>query len=80
LNPKDLNLKNAVISYYEQNVMLTGLLFTNINGEVNSAKITDIQRKTIAPLIKDASEVTGIWDFTDGIDPVLFVKRGRDDN
>ena len=80
LNPKDLNLKNAVISYYEQNVMLTGLLFTNINGEVNSAKITDIKRKTVAPLIKDASEVTGIWDFTDGIDPVLFVKRGRDDN
>ena len=74
------SLKDRIISFYEQQVMLTGLITTNINGEVVSAKITDIEGKNITHLIKDASEVMGIWDFTGEIDPVLFVRRGRDDN
>ena len=33
-----------------------------------------------APLLKDASEVTAIWDLTGGEDPVEHIRRMRDDS
>ncbi len=42
------------------------------------AKIEDIGEKRTAPLLKDASDVTGIWDLTGGIDPVEHVRRMRE--
>ena len=78
MNPKDTILKTKVIKLYESSVIVSGLLFTNINGEVSSAKIADISEQETVPLIKNASEVTGIWDFTGGIDPVEHIRRMRE--
>ena len=78
-NPKDTAIKTQVISLYEQNVIVSGKLSTNINGEVSSAKVERVEPKHTAPLIRDASEVTGIWDFTGGIDPIEYIRRGRND-
>ena len=32
------------------------------------------------PLIRDASEVTAIWDTTNGVDPVDYIRELRDDS
>jgi hypothetical protein len=76
-NPKDLALKTQIISLYEQDVIVSGLLTTNINGEVSSVKVERIEHKRLAPLIKSASEVTGIWDFLGDVDPVEHIRRIR---
>jgi hypothetical protein len=76
-NPKDMALKTQIISLYEQNVFVSGLLTTNVNGEIISVKVERIERKQIVPLIKDASEVTGIWDFLGDVDPVEHIRRIR---
>lgn len=34
--------------------------------------------KEPVPLIKDASEVTAIWDITNGVDPAEYVREMRD--
>ena len=78
MNPRDLHLKEKVVSLYEHCVILSGLLFTNINGEVTEAKVEDISERKMAVLLKDASEVTGIWDLTGGVDPVEHVRRMRE--
>ncbi len=77
-NPKDTILKEKVISLYEHDVIVSGLLNTNINGEVTSAKIEYIEGRKVAPLLKDASEVTGIWDFLGGGDPTEHIRRLRE--
>lgn len=77
-NSKDTILKEKVISLYESNVIVSGMLSTNINGEVTSAKIENIEGKRVAPLLKDASEVTGIWDLLGGVDPVEHIRRLRE--
>jgi len=77
-NPKDTILKEKVISLYEHDVIVSGMLNTNINGEVTSAKIEHIEGRKVAPLLKDASEVTGIWDFLGGGDPTEHIRRLRE--
>jgi hypothetical protein len=76
----DSNLRHQIIELYEQMVIVSGLLHTNINGEVNSVEVTDISSKLTIPLLKNASEVTAIWDFTGGISPVEHIRRMRDDS
>ncbi len=80
MDAKDLKLKARVISLYESAVMVSGLLSTNINGETTSAKISSIEPKEVVALLKDASEVTGIWDFTGGESPTDYIRRMRDDS
>ena len=80
MDSKDMALKKKIISLYEKAVAISGLLDTNINGEVTSAKVRDIDPKEVVPLLKDASEVTGIWDLTGGTSPVEYVKEMRDDS
>jgi hypothetical protein len=75
--PKDLELKQKVINHFEQYVIVSGLLDTNINGEVTSAKVISVSVKEVAPLLKDASEVTGIWDLTGRDNPVEHIRRIR---
>ena len=48
------------------------------NGEVSSVKIENIQEKSISPLFTDASEITGIWDFLDGVAPEEHIRRLRE--
>lgn len=79
MDKKDMTLKQKVISLYERDVIVSGLLQTNISGEVISAKIKDIDSREAVSLIKDASEVTAIWDITNGVDPVDYVRGMRDD-
>lgn len=79
MDKKDLTLKGKVISLFEHDVIVSGLLQTNISGEVISAKIKDIYGREKAPLIKSASEVTAIWDITNGVDPTEHIRRLRDD-
>jgi len=80
MDTKNLKLKQEVISFYEQAVIVSGLLYTNINGEVSEVKAISITGKEVAPLLKNASEVTGIWDLTGGENPVEHIRRMRDDS
>jgi hypothetical protein len=80
MDAQDTRLKERIIGFYEKSVIVSGLLFTNINGEVNSVKVRDIFQKEVAPLLTDASEVVGIWDFTDGESPVEHLRRMRNDS
>ena len=41
--------------------------------------VRPIRFKGAVPLIRDASEVTAIWDITNGVDPVEHIRRMRDD-
>ena len=77
LDKKDAKLKKRVYELYEHNVSVSGLLTTNIRGEVQSAKIQDIIDRDRKPVIKDASEVTGIYDIATDIDPVDYVRSLR---
>lgn len=78
VNPKDTILKEKVIGLYENDVIVSGMLSTNINGEVISVEIENIAGRKAAPLLKDASEVTGIWDFLGGVDPVEHIRGLRE--
>jgi hypothetical protein len=42
-------------------------------------KTHSLLEETKASLIKDASEVTAIWDLTEGMNPVDFVREMRED-
>jgi hypothetical protein len=79
MNKDDVGLKKRVIALYEHNVLVTGLLSTNIRGEVQSAKVDNILDRELVQIFKDASEVTAIYDLTGGVDPVEHIRRIRDD-
>ena len=78
MNKDDLELKKKVVALYEHNVLVTGLLSTNIRGEVQSAKIDNIIDREAVQVFKDASEITAIYDLTSGIDPAEHIRRIRD--
>ena len=77
LNKENLQLKNKVYKLFECNVVVTGLLTTNIKGEVQSAKISDISEKQQKRVLKNASDVTGIYDVSGDIDPIDYVRSLR---
>ena len=52
----------------------------DLSSEVISAKTKDIDGREKVPLIKNASEVTAIWDITNGEDPVDYIRGLRDDS
>lgn len=78
LNKNDLHLKKRVYELYEHSVLVTGLLATNIRGEVQSAKIDNIHDRDRKQMLKDASYVTGIYDIGGDIDPVEYVRSLRE--
>jgi hypothetical protein len=77
LHKDNLQLKNRVYQLFEHNVMAMGLLTTNIKGEVQSAKVDDIIDKQQKQVLKNASEVTGIYDISSDIDPIDYVRSLR---
>ena len=79
LDEKDKVLRQKVLQSFEQNILVSGRLLTNLSGEVSSAKINNLEVKETAPLNKDASEFTGIWDFTKGVDPVEYIRGIRNE-
>ena len=78
LNKNDSLLKKRVYELYEHNVLVTGLLTTNIRGEAQFAKVTDIMGKNQKQRLKDASEIVGIYDVKGDIDPVEYVRSLRE--
>jgi hypothetical protein len=80
MDNKDKELKDRVVPLYEHDVIVSGVLLTNITGEVNAVKVINIVAKPVVALLKDASEVTGIWDFTGGQNPVDHIRGMRDDS
>ncbi len=77
LNKDDMPLKRRVYELYEHNVLVTGLLTTNIRGEVQSAKIDNVLDRDRKQVLKNASEVTGIYNITRDIDPIDYVRSLR---
>ena len=78
MDEKDIRLKGKVVGLYEHNVLVSGLLRTNIKGEVHSAKVDGIVGRDRVQVFKDAVEVTGIYDLTGGLDPAEHIRRMRD--
>ena len=78
LNKDEVSLKKRVYELYEHNVLMTGVLTTNIRGEVQSVKITDIRDQDRPRVLRSASEVTGIYNVRDDVDPIEYVRSLRE--
>lgn len=46
---------------------------------IAAVEAVSVTGQEVVPLLKDASEVTGIWDLTGGVNPVEHIRRMRDD-
>ncbi len=78
MDDRNVRLKDKIIGLYEHNVLVSGLLQTNIKGEVHSAKVDDIVSRDRVQVFKDAAEVTGVYELTGGLDPAEHIRRIRD--
>lgn len=61
------------------NPFLGKLIIASEEAIVGYTKTHSLLKETKASLIKDASEVTAIWDLTEGMNPVDFVREMRED-
>ena len=70
--------RDAVIDLYETRVRVTGTLRTNAKGEVKHASVNSIEGLRTEARFRDASEVSGLYDITDGQTAAEYIRGMRD--
>lgn len=73
-----VDLHENIISYYEKKVRISGVLHTNIKGEVRSAKVNDIEPLRMESKIRSIEDIAGIFDITGGVDAEDYIRGLRD--
>lgn len=71
-------LHERVVSLYEHRVRVSGLLRTNVKGEVRSAKIDSVEELPSVQRFTKASEIAGLYDITAGQDAEEYIRNMRD--
>jgi hypothetical protein len=78
MDEKNSQLRKSVYELYEHNVLASGILTTNAQGEVQTAKIDTIIDRDRKQVFKLASEIAGIYNVKANIDPVDYIRSLRD--
>ena len=71
-------LKDRIVNLYEQRVRVSGILRTNRQGEVRSARVQQVTSLRTEAKFSNAEEIAGIYDITGGLDAEEYVRRLRD--
>ena len=72
------SLHQRVVSLYERRVRVSGLLRTNVKGEVRSAKVDSVDELPSVQRFTRASEIAGLYDITAGQDAEEYIRSMRD--
>ena len=77
---KDANeaLRGQIISLYEYRVQASGILRTNVKGEVRSAVVQEIKGIRREPMLSGPEDIAGLYDITAGVEAEEFVRNMRD--
>ena len=72
------NLHEKIVGLYEHRVRVSGLLRTNVKGEVRSARVDSIEELPSVQRFTKASEIAGLYDITAGQDAEEYIRNMRD--
>ena len=72
------SLRERVVNLYEHRVRVSGLLRTNVKGEVRSARVDSIEELPSVQRFTRASEIAGLYDITAGQDAEEYIRSIRD--
>jgi len=67
----------AEITYLTEQLRIGNYLYAHLTDKCSDLEFAVADWKRKVPLIKDAADVTGIWDITGGVDPVEHIRKMR---